>query len=364
MCIRVLQVVSIMDRGGEETMIMNYYRHMDRQKVQFDFLVHQEKNGIYEDEIRALGGRIYRAFPIRPWNYGKYRKWLNNFFKEHKEFAAVHAHILENCGFVLQAADQAGIPIRAAHSHLATPPFDYKYPFRQYGKRVLKNANATQYFGCGEEAGKYLFDDSPFSVLPNAIDTSLFAYNLEKRKQKREELGVSHKLVLGNVARFHPVKNQSFLIDIFKQVYDRRPDSVLLMVGIGEEQENVKNKVYELGLENCVQFLNVRTDVNELLQAIDVFVFPSKLEGLPVSLIEAQAAGLPCLLSDRVAKETAKTELVEFIPLDESPAYWADRVLKASEQKRKDVTEQIKRAHYDIVENAEWLQRFYLGEVK
>lgn len=364
LCIRVLQVVSVMDRGGEETMIMNYYRHMDRHKVQFDFLVHQEKRGIYEDEIERLGGKIYRAFPIRPWNYSKYRKWLDAFFKEHREFKAVHAHILENCGFVLQAADNAGIPIRVAHSHLAKPTLDYKYLFRQYGKYILRKANATKYFGCGKDAGNYLFDGKPFEVLPNAIDTSQFSYDPKIRGIMRQQLGVSEKLVLGNVARFHPVKNQSYLIDIFAQVREKQLESVLLLVGIGEEQETVKNKVTDLGLESSVYFLNVRTDVNQLLQAMDVFVFPSKLEGLPLSLIEAQAAALPCILSDRVARETAITDLVEFVSLDKGPEYWAERVIEAANRVRKDITEQIKEAHYDIIENAAWLQKFYLGEVQ
>ena len=142
--IKVLQVVTILDRGGEETMIMNYYRNIDSSIIQFDFLVHRDEKGVYEDEIINRGGNIYRAFPIRPWNYAKYRKWLKRFFEEHKnEYMAVHAHILENCGFVLEAAKEAGVPVRIAHSHLAQVNFDYKYLFRLYGKIVLKKSGAT-----------------------------------------------------------------------------------------------------------------------------------------------------------------------------------------------------------------------------
>ena len=361
MAIRVLQVVSIMDRGGEETMIMNYYRNIDRSQVQFDFLVHYDARGIYEDEIEALGGKVYRAFPIRPWNYGKYRRWLTGFFREHREFGAVHAHILENCGFVLSAAYEAGIPIRAAHSHLAPPMMDYKFLFRKYGKSVLKRSHATRYFACGEDAGRYLFDDAPFTVLPNAIDTAQFAYSEEIRDQLRKEMGLEDRLVLGNVARFHPVKNQTYLVDIFQEVLKRTPKAVLLLIGVGEEQEAVKEKVRRLGLSDSVRFLNVRTDVDKLLQAIDVFVFPSKLEGLPVSVIEAQAAGLPCLLSNRVAEETAITELVQFIPLEDGPSVWADKIMAAAGNPRKDMREAMKKARYDICDNAAWLQRFYSG---
>ncbi|OLR62173.1 hypothetical protein BHF69_05440 [Anaerostipes sp. 992a] len=360
MAIRVLQVVTIMDRGGEETMIMNYYRHMDRNKVQFDFLVHRQQKGIYEDEIEALGGKIYRAFPIRPWNYNKYNNWLEGFFREHREFEAVHAHILENCGFVLNAARKTGINVRIAHSHLAQIGIDIKYPFRIYGKYVIKKCGATNLLACGEEAGQYLFGKQAFKVLPNAVDLSLFSFNPEIRLKKRKELGLEGKFVLGNVARFHPVKNQIFLIDIFKEVVRQNSTAILLLVGVGEELKNVRNRVKELKLEESVRFLYVRTDVNELLQAMDVFVFPSKLEGLPLSLVEAQAAGLPCILSDKVAKETAITDLVQFVPLGVGAENWATTVLSTKNIERKNSSEQIKKAHYDIIENGNWLQNLYL----
>lgn len=362
MAVRVLQVVTIMDRGGEETMIMNYYRQMDREKIQFDFLVHREQKGVYEDEIEKLGGKIYRAFPIRPWNYGKYNRWLKAFFAKHREFSAVHAHILENCGFVLNAAREAGIEVRVAHSHLAQVGVDVKYPFRLYGKKVLKESGATHLLACGEDAGKYLFDGRKFTVLPNAVDTESFSYNPEIRVRKRKELELDDKFILGNVARFHPVKNQIFLVDIFKELLKKRDDAVLLFVGVGEEQEKVRKHVQESGLENSVRFLNIRTDVNELLQAMDVFVFPSKLEGLPLSLVEAQTAALPCVLSDRVAKETAITDLVEFVPLETDAEKWAEIVLQAGQRVRRSSLEQIQKAHYDIAENAQWLQNLYLGK--
>lgn len=363
MCIRVLQVVTILDRGGAETMIMNYYRQIDRTKIQFDFLVHRSEKGIYEEEIEALGGKIYRAFPIRPWNYSKYRKWLQAFFEEHKEYSAVHAHILENCGFVIEAAKKADIPIRIAHSHLAQVNYDYKYLFRLYGKYVLKHSGTTKKFACGKDAGAYLYDNGKFDVLPNAIDTDSFVFNKEIRNRKRRELNITGQLVVGNVARFHPVKNQAYLVEIFAALHEKKHDSMLLLIGNGEEKEYVRKQVYSLGLEDCVQFLDVRTDVNELLQAIDVFVFPSKLEGLPLSLIEAQAAGLPCLLSDRVAKETAITDLVHFIHLEDTPEQWADKIIDVTEKFiRPDMTESIKEAGYDIKNNAEWLQKIYLGQ--
>lgn len=363
---RVLQIVSILDRGGEETMLMNYYRNIDREKLQFDFLVHYDKKGVYEDEIEKLGGKIYRSFPIRPWNYNSYRKYLKHFFEIHKnEYIAVHAHILENCGFVIDAAYEAGIPIRIAHSHLAVPAFDIKYLFRKYGKYVLKKSHVTSRFSCGKEAGYYLYDNDDFFVLPNAIDANKFSYNHHIRSEVRRELNIDNdEIVIGDVARFHPVKNQSFLIDIFQKIKLIEKKSKLILVGVGTEQDNVKSKVKNLGLSDSVLFLNVRNDVERLLQAFDVFVSPSKVEGLPVSLIEAQASGLQCVLSDNISDETAITDLVQFVSLDKSPEYWANIILKVAKLERNNVFEQIKIAHYDIKENANWLQKYYLGEIK
>lgn len=359
---RVLQVLTTMNRGGAETMIMNYYRRMDREKIQFDFLVHREQPGDYEEEIKSLGGRIYRAFPIRPWSYGKYRKWLDDFFARHKEFCAVHAHILENCGFVLQSAKEAGIPVRIAHSHLAKPAFDLKYPFRAYGKNVLKKSEPTLRLACGKAAGEYLYGSDSFKVLPNAVDLKRFGYDESVRAQMRSELGLSEKIIVGNVARFHPVKNQTYLVDIFEAFLKIEPNSVLLFVGVGQEEENVKQKVLQKGLSEKIIFLGLRNDVDRLLQAMDLFVFPSKLEGLPLSLVEAQSAGLPCLLSDRVTKETAVTDLVSFIPLDDSPEAWAQKMQEAFKIERKSSNDQIIAAGYDIERNAKELEEIYLGE--
>lgn len=363
MSIRVLQVVTIMDRGGEETMIMNYYRHMDREKVQFDFLVHREQEGVYEKEILELGGRIFRTCPIRPWSYGKYKKWLQEFFEEHTEFAAVHSHIQENSGFVLAAAKRAGIPIRASHSHTAPDFIDYKYLFRLYAKRYMLNST-SQRFACGEKAGKWLYGNKPFMVLPNAVDTDIYHYDIQKRNAKRKELGLDDELVIGNVARFIPIKNHSFIIDIFNEIHKKNKNTVLVLIGIGETQNEIREKVQKLRLSTYVRFLDLRTDINELLQAIDVFLFPSILEGLPLSVIEAQAAGLPCFLSDTITREVGVIDETRFISLKEGAAHWADEILKVDANKRKDTTEQICAAYYDIKSNAAWLQNFYMGKAE
>lgn len=361
MPIKVLQVVTLMNRGGEETMIMNYYRHMNRNEIQFDFLVHRDQIGAYEEEICALGGTVYRAFPIRPWNYSGYQKWLRVFFNEHKgEYAAVHAHILENCGFVLEEARRVGIPVRIAHSHLAQARIDMKFLFRKYGKYVLKKSDPTHRLACGEAAGKYLYDDAPFEVLPNAVDAQKYMYNPSARKSIRREFGVEDAVILGNVARFHPVKNQTFLVDIFVEYQKINPNAVLMMVGVGEELENVRKKVNKLGIQDKVIFTGLRTDVHCILQAFDILVFPSKLEGLPLSLIEAQAAGLPCLLSDHVTAETAITDLVQFERLNSPAVIWAKKIAEMLDTAvSRDAVTKIKEAGYDIQTNASRLFQMY-----
>lgn len=358
--IRVLQVVTIMNRGGEETMIMNYYRNIDRTKVQFDFLVHRAQEGVYEKEIALLGGKVYRACPIRPGNYTKYKKWLKNFFDEHKEYTVVHSHIQENSGFVLSAAKKAGIKIRVAHSHIAPDGIDYKFIFREYAKLYM-NISVTDRFACGEKAGKWLHGKENFVVIPNAVDTNMYHYNQNVRNARRRELGIEdNTVVVGNVARFHPVKNQTFMIDIFKEYQRINPNSILMLVGVGDKLEEVKKKANDLNLSDSVWFMGLRTDINEMLQVMDLFLFPSMLEGLPLSVIEAQAAGLPCLLSDVVTREVGIIPETKFISLSETPEYWAMEIKKAITSERRDTTEDILRAHYDIKTNTEFLQNFYL----
>lgn len=358
--IRVLQVVTIMNRGGAETMIMNYYRNIDRTKVQFDFLVHRLQEGDYEKEITSLGGRIYRTCPIRPGNYTRYKKWLKKFFEEHNEFTAVHAHIQENSGFVLAEAKRAGIEIRASHSHSAPDKLDYKFLFRKYAKLYL-DRSVTDRFACGQKAGQWLYGKENFIVIPNAVDTNLYHYDIRIRNVKRRALGIDNNtVVIGSVARFHPTKNQTFMIDIFKEFQKINPNSILMLVGIGEKLEEVKNKAGQLDLTDTVWFMGKRNDINEMLQAMDVFLAPSLLEGLPLSVIEAQAAGLPCLLSDIITKEVGIIPETQFISLSESPKTWAESINKALENERRETTKDIYEAHYDIQTNTKLLEQFYL----
>ena len=361
--IRVLQVVTIMNRGGLETMLMNYYRKLDKTKIQFDFMTNRLERGHYDDEIEALGGKIYRLSPIKPGNYNKYFKELDEFFKEHKEYKVVHSHINENSGFVLKAAKKAGIECRIAHSHLSDLKLDYKYPFRVYARRNLKG-NVSDYFACSQRAGEWLFgkeisSSGKVTVLNNAVDTEKFKINKDIRDKIRMELGIEDKKVIGHVGRFNPQKNHEFLIDVFNEVYKKDKGTVLLLIGDGYLKEKIEDKVKKLNLEQGVKFLGVREDIPEIMQAMDLFLFPSQFEGLAVVMVEAQAAGLKVITSTGVTKESDITNNVEFIDLSKGAEYWADIVLNSDFKKRDDINLMVKKG-YDSTNNVKWLSDFYL----
>lgn len=361
--IRVLQVVTHMNRGGLETMLMNYYRHIDREKVQFDFLVHRTNRADYDDEIESLGGTIYRLPRLVPWS-STYRSALNTFFKEHPEYQIVHVH--QDClsSVILKAAKQHGIPVRIAHSHTSNQDRNIKYLIKLYYKRFIPYF-ATDLFACGKDAGNWMFGSVPFQILKNTIDSADYFFDENRRKSVRKSLMIpENALVLGHVGRFSPVKNHAYLIDLFRAVHAKRHDSFLLLIGDGELRPAIAEKIKALSLEDCVVFTGLRSDVPDLLQAMDVFVFPSLYEGLPVTLVEAQASGLPCVISANIPNDCDLTELITRISLDESPETWAEQIILAKNDSRKNTQSEIAATGFDISENAKWLQNFYLAQWK
>lgn len=361
--IRVLQVVTYMGRGGLETMLMNYYRHIDHSKVQFDYLTHREFDGDYDKEIKDLGGNVYHLSNLNPLSTS-YKKSLNDFFENHPEYKIVHSHLDCMAGIPLKYAKLNNVPIRIAHAHNSNQTKDLKYPLKLFYKRNIKK-NANYLFACGDEAGKWMFNTDNFKVLNNAIDAKDYTFNMNIRNDKRKEFGISDDSILvGHVGRFFPQKNHEFLIDIFNQFHKDHPNSYLMLVGEGELKVSIQDKVRTLGLEDFVIFTGLRSDVNDLLQAMDVFLFPSLYEGLPVSIIEAQAAGLPCLISDKVPIECKKTDLVYQLNLEDSLNVWSDKIYELSHITRRDTYEEIKQSGFDIVENAKWLENFYVDLYK
>ena len=355
MQIRILHVVTYMGRGGLETMLMNYYRSIDRSLVQFDFLTHRDFRADYDDEIEALGGRIYRLPSLNPFSRS-YLGALDRFFREHPEYRIVHSHLDCMAGIPLKYAKKHGVPVRIGHAHNSNQPRDAKYPLKLFYRRMIAG-QATQLFACSEEAGRWMFGNADFRVLNNAIDAGRYAFDPAIRSEVRRELGLpADALVVGHVGRFDPQKNHRFLVEIFEKM---PVDARLLLVGDGVLRPDVEQQAAALGIRDRILFTGVRTDVDRLLQAMDLFLMPSLFEGLPVSIVEAQAAGLPCLISDKVPIECKKTELVTQIRLDASPSEWAEAVLSAAEAPRENTLSQIREAGFDIRANAEWLQNYY-----
>ncbi len=356
--IRVLQCVNDMHRAGLETMLMNYYRHMDREEIQFDFLTHRPNRSDYDDEIESLGGKIYYATRLYPQNYIEYFKYMRTFFKEHNEYQIVHSHIDSMSYLPLLAAQKANIPIRIAHSHNTAIDRDFKYLLKAYFRLQLPKV-ANFYCACGKEAAEFLFPGKEYTYIPNAIEIDRFLFNDSVRVKKRKELGIKDEMVIGHIGRMSYQKNHEFLIDIFAKILKRRNDAVLLLIGVGEKLEEIKKYVRNLGLSENVKFLGNRADVDELYQAMDVFVMPSLFEGLPVVGVEAQFSGLPCVFSDKVPSEVKFTNKAMFISLNKSKDIWADKVIATVKDNSKREMPELENSIFNIEQSAGILANFY-----
>lgn len=357
---RVLQVVAIMNRGGTETMLMNHYRALNKANVQFDFLVHTQQEGAYDKEIMEMGGRIFHAPSIRPWNYLKYFRWLSSFFSKYSnDFIAIHAHIQENSGFALYYARKNNILHRLMTSHIAPLQIDYKFFFRKFAN-VFAKKTVTDRLACGIAAGKHLYGKREFKVMHNAIDTESFIFNNSLRIRKREELAIKNdEILIGHVGRFNPQKNHKFIIEVLSKAISQNPNIKAVLVGDGYLQPEIQQLVFNFGLSGKISFLGNRSDVNLLLQAFDVFLMPSLYEGLPVSVIEAQAAGLPCVLSNTIDKDCDITGNIQFLSLSQPIEEWCSAIDQASRTPRRDTRADIVKAGYDVKENLKILLPLY-----
>ncbi|MBS7146771.1 MAG: glycosyltransferase family 1 protein [Intestinibacter bartlettii] len=364
--IRILHVIGQMNRGGAESMIMNIYRKIDRTKIQFDFVVHTDSICDFDDEIKSLGGKIYNCPRFTGTNLVSYIKFWNEFFKEHKEYKIIHGHIGSSASIYLKIAKKNGL-FTIAHSHSGGFDIGIKgtmYRVFSYPTRFI----ADYFFACSENAGisrygkRVVNNKTIFSVLKNAIDVNQYAFSEEIRDKKRKELNLENKFVIGHVGRFDKAKNQEYLVEIFKLIAKKNENTMLLLIGDGELRPHIIEKVKNCGLEDKVIFTGVRSDVNELLQAMDVFVFPSVYEGLPVTVIEAQAAGLPCLISDTITDEVCITSLVQKLSINESVEEWYKKIvlLYQNGSKHEEIFKNIGIQGYDINTSVSNLEKFYL----
>ncbi|NSL52733.1 glycosyltransferase family 1 protein [Calidifontibacillus erzurumensis] len=365
--IRILQVFANMNRGGAETMIMNLYRNIDRSNIQFDFIVHTEDHCAYDDEIHELGGRIFRIPSYKGKNHLLYKKKWYHFFKNHPEYKIIHGHVVSTGSIYLKIAKKFGL-VTIAHSHSTSSGSGFPSVVKNVLQFPLRYI-ADYLFACSYAAGEWLFgkracEQDNFYLMKNAIEAKQFIFNENIRQIKRKEFQIEDKFVIGHVGRFNTPKNHSFLIDVFKEVCELNQNAVLMLVGNGDLHPVIEKKVNKLGLTDRVIFTGVRSDIPELLQAMDVFLFPSLYEGLPVTLVEAQATGLRCIISDRITNEVIVTDLVEQLSLDLSAKHWSKEVLKyMNSYERKSTFEEIKVSGYDISDTAKWLELFYISKI-
>lgn len=363
--VRILHVLGCLNRGGAETLVMNLYRNINREVIQFDFLIHSEGNYDYSDEIKTLGGNIYSIPSFNGKNYIEYKKSWDNFFQNHKEYKILHTHVRSTAAIFLKIAKKYGV-LTIVHSHNTSSGKGIK----AIGKDILQyfiRYRGDYFFSCSKMAGEWLFgkrivDSNNHWIIKNAIDTNEFIFSEDIRREKRKEMGLENKLVIGHIGRFHPQKNHMFIINIFAEIYKKNHNSVLILVGDGELRKSIEEKTIEMGLKENVIFTGVRKEISVLLQVMDVFLLPSLHEGLPVVGIEAQSSGLPILASDTVSKELKITDLLEFYSLNYSTEMWADRVIEVNNRTtRKNVKEEIVKAGYDISNVSKWLESFYLN---
>lgn len=362
--IRVAHIIGKWVGGGVESVVMNYYNYIDREKIQFDFICDEDSTNIPYDEIEKLGGKVILIPPYQ--RIVKYHKTLKNVLKD-GNYKIVHSHINTLSVFSLFAAKCAGVPVRIAHSHSTTNKKEKKKNILKQILRPFSKLFATDYMCCSEYAGRWLFGNKEYNkgnvyLLNNAIDLDKFKYDEKVRIKKRKELNIEDDtLVIGHVGRFVEQKNHRFLIDIFNEVHKQNDNSILILVGQGPLIEEMKNKIKSLDLENCVKFLGQRKDINELYQTMDLFLFPSLYEGLGMALVEAQMSGLYCLTSDVVPTKAKVSNNIEFISLRINERKWADHIRNIDNSlNRKMDKKKISCMGFDIKNEALKLENKYL----
>lgn len=361
--IRVLQIIGLACGGGVESAIMNYYRHIDKNKVQFDFIVHKNPYKAFVDEANSMGAKVYEVTPytknIFKFTYEIYQICKNS------QYNIVHSNMNSLSFFPLFAAWFAGSKIRILHNHTTDTKAE---PLRTFIKRILRpfaKLFANQYWACSKVAGEWMYgkgavESGKVKIINNAIDLQKFAFNQEKRASLRQELDLTNSFVVGHVGRFMTQKNHEFLVDIFAEIAREKANAKLLLIGEGVLKSKIESKVKLLGIANRVIFTGARSDVADLYNAMDVFLLPSHYEGLGLVGVEAQANGLQYFLSDVITREVEVTDLCHFISLNKSAKEWSDDILSVEGAVRENKLTDISKAGFDITVEAKKVEKFYL----
>ncbi len=363
--IRVLQVFTVLNIGGAETNLMNYYRKLNPKEVQMDFLVHRNE-GFFEKEILENGNRIFRLPPIHPASLTQYKKAVAMFFKEHAhEFDLIHGQLSELGIYIYKAAKKHGVPVRIAHAHNSKMDWDVKSPFRFLWKHQMRKY-INGYFSCGHESSKWLFGNKLAKkafIMPNSIDVQQFSPKTTELDDLKTRLNIQTPYSFLHIGRFATQKNHGFLIDVFEKIHQKIPEAKLFLVGLGELMESIRDKVKAKGLEKQVVFLERRSDVHHLMQVCNFFLFPSLFEGFSVALIEAQASGMHSFISDGIPQESILIpNNVSVLPLKNPASHWAKHItthVLQHPERDNNAYMKIKEAGYDVNDNVHLLYKEY-----
>ena len=369
--VKVLYFVDRLKHGGIQQLLIEMLKHINKDKIQMDVLVFDDGQTYpLEEEVKKHGANLYKidGWIKTPLSYINQKKALDKFFEEHNDYKVIHFNSSSKNFSILKEAKKYGVPIRITHAH--SIDFQTKNQLKIKIGNILKKQlikNATNYFACSKLAGEWLFGKeiiktNAFKIIHNAVDYNKFKFNEEIRNKIRNELQIDNNCILfGNAGRIVTLKNHTFLIDVFEKIHQKNKNTKLIIIGTGEKEEEIKQKVNNLNLSNDVIFTGFKNNVNDYFSAIDAFLMPSLYEGLPVTCVEAQASGIPCFLSDAITTEVKIADNVKFISLEKTSEEWAKEILK-SDLQRKNNEIQLKEAGYFIENMLEELEKIYLGE--
>lgn len=367
--IRILQCGMTNNCGGVESFIMNVYRKIDKSKIQFDFLTTHNGKIAYEEEIKQLGGRIFKVEYTKKENIIKHYSELKKFFKKYgKEFTAIH---MNKCypfyTLPLKYARKSGIKARIVHSHCSADMLKPNSIIKQFVRNIkaliakkLIKYRATHLLACSKEAGRYLFTNTPFQIIENGIDTERFKFDKNKKENILNELNIKDKRVIGFVGKLREQKNPMFVLKVFKELYQREKKVCLLFVGTGELKNEMIQYIKKNNLEEVVYFAGLREDVSDFYSAMDVFFLPAIFEGLGIVLIEAQANGVSCVTSTGIPDETCVTDLVKRIDLKQPIEIWSNELLRCLSKQRNEEYNNIVKDKYGIDITVKKLEKIYL----
>lgn len=362
--IRILQMMSSLDIGGSQAFVMNLYRNMDRESIQFDFIIDHPEQTYFQTEIEKLGGKVYVLPSFKGTNIKELKKAWNDFFLEHPEYRVLHSHSRSYASIYIPIAKKHGLKT-IIHSHSTSNGKGIGAVVKAFLQYPLRY-QADYFMACSHEAGEWLFGskvckNANFKIVKNAIDSQKYIYNKEIRQQVRQELGLGEAFVLGYLARVTEPKNPLYAIEVFHALREMLPEAKLLFIGDGSLMQKVRDKAAEYGILDFIVFTGSRSDVERMLFAMDCYILPSLWEGLGISLIEAQASGIRCICSENIPNEAIVTNLVTQVHLAEGAQEWARKIVEnAISYPRLDQSEEIKQTGYDILENVSKMTDFYL----